>query len=412
MVAVHSAAVSGPETREVAEALCTELGRSAGRPDLMPDFLFVFYGCDHDSSELHRMLAERFPETAILGGTSCAGVMTDARLWDPATVGALAICDPEGDYGVAAASLGEDPAGTAETTLHRALAAAGCPGEVPELIWIFQAPGREEEVIEGLRRVVGDSCPIIGGSAADNTVEGNWMQIGPEGPMVDGLIVGVLFTSGGVGFSFQGGYEPAGPHGVVTRVGFSKGADSGIATKTRGREILEIDGEPAAATYNRWIGGTISDKVDGGGNILADTTMCPLAVDAGKIGGVPHYLLIHPDSVLSNGALTTFATIEEGAKIYSMRGDRGRLVERAGRVASDAAARLPGGPDSLAGGLIVYCAGCMLAVGEDMSQVADIVRGSFDGAPFLGCFTFGEEGALVDRNVHGNLMISAIAFGR
>lgn len=408
MVAVYSAAVSGPDTRKIADALCAEVERSAGRPD----FMFVFYGCDHDSAALHGALAERFPDTAILGGTSCAGVMTDARLWDPATVGALAISDPDGDYGVAAARLGDDPAGAAEATLHRALTAAGCAGEVPELIWIFQAPGREEDVIEGLRRVVGDSCPIIGGSSADNTVEGNWMQIGPEGAMADGLIVGVLFTSGGIGLSFQGGYEPAGPCGVVTRVGFSQNGDSGIATKTSGREILEIDGEPAAATYNRWIGGTIADKVAGGGNILADTTMSPLAVDAGEIEGIPHYLLIHPDSVLPNGALTTFATIDEGAKIYSMRGDRGRLVERAGRVASDAAARLPGGPQSLAGGLIVYCAGCMLAVGEDMARVADIVRDSFDGAPFLGCFTFGEQGALVDRNVHGNLMISAIAFGR
>jgi hypothetical protein len=408
MVVVQSAAVSGADTKVATESLCAEIERTSGHPD----FMFVFYGCDHDSRILHSVLSERFPDTPILGGTSCSGVMTDRGLGDPASIGVLAIADSGGDYGVASARIGEDPASTAEATLHRALSEAGCPGEVPELIWIFQAPGREEEVIEGLRRVVGDSCPIIGGSAADNTVEGNWMQIGPEGAMADGLVVGVLFTTGGIGFSFQGGYEPAGPCGVVTRVGFSHRGDSGIVTKTCGREIHEIDGAPAAETYNRWIGGMIADKVDGGGNILADTTMCPLAVDAGDIGGVPHYLLIHPDSVLPDGALTTFATVEEGAKIYSMRGDPGRLVDRAGRVASEAAARLPGGAGSLAGGLIVYCAGCMLAVGENMTRVADIVRESYPGAPFLGCFTFGEQGALVDRNVHGNLMISAIAFGR
>jgi hypothetical protein len=32
--------------------------------------------------------------------------------------------------------------------------------------------------------------------------------------------------------------------------------------------------------------------------------------------------------------------------------------------------------------------------------------------PFIGCFTFGEQGLVLDRNAHGNLMISAIAFGR
>ena len=72
-------------------------------------------------------------------------------------------------------------------------------------------------MIEGLRRVVGDRCPIIGGSAADNAVAGKWRQIGPDGPMNDGLVVGVVFSSGGIGFAFQGGYEPSGHNGVVTR---------------------------------------------------------------------------------------------------------------------------------------------------------------------------------------------------
>jgi hypothetical protein len=54
----------------------------------------------------------------------------------------------------------------------------------------------------------------------------------------------------------------------------------------------------------------------------------------------------------------------------------------------------------------------MLAVDEAMPNVAHEVTTSFSGKPFVGCFTFGEQGYLRDRNVHGNLMISAIAFGR
>jgi hypothetical protein len=95
-----------------------------------------------------------------------------------------------------------------------------------------------------------------------------------------------------------------------------------------------------------------------------------------------------------------------------MRGEKGRLIERAGRVAARAVERLPGGPASLAGGLMVYCAGCMLAVDEQMANVSQEVARSLGGAPFLGCFTFGEQGHFAHRNLHGNLMISAIAFGR
>ena len=220
-----------------------------------------------------------------------------------------------------------------------------------------------------------------------------------------------LFPSGGMGYAFQGGYEPAGPSGVVTRVRFDPADDNGMISGS-GREIISIDGAPAAETYNRWIGNILDQKIASGGNILLETTMWPLAVDAGAVEGVPHYLLVHPEAVGTDGSLKTFAAIEEGTRIYSMRGDKQRLVERAGRVANEAASRLPGGAGSLAGGLVVYCAGCMLAVGDAMPNVTKEVAESFSGLPFIGCFTFGEQGLIVDRNVHGNLMISAIAFGR
>lgn len=408
MVALHTAASSASDTHATMKKLCGEIAEACG----MPNLLFVFYGCDHDSAVVREHLDSAFPDIPYIGGTSCGGLMTSAALWDAEAIGILAIADPDGDYGVAMARSDDDIATAAERALRAALANAGCAGELPELIWIFQAPGREEEVVGGLRNVVGDACPIIGGSSADNTVEGNWMQISPAGMAADGVVVAVLFPSGGIGYSFQGGYEPAGPSGVVTRIGFAQDGTSGIVTKSSGREILEIDGRPAAAMYDGWIGGRIAEKVADGGNILADTTMWPLAVDAGEIEGIPHYLLIHPDSVKKGGALTTFAMIEEGSRVYSMRGNRDLLVERAGRVAADAAARLPGGRASLTGGLVVYCAGCMLAVGDDMPRVAETVSQTFADRPFIGCFTFGEQGSLVGRNVHGNLMISAIAFGK
>ena len=410
MVVLHSVVASGQDTAAVLADLDQRIGRAP--VGSAAAFVYAFYGCGHDDRALHGFLARRFPGAALLGGTSCSGVMSQDGLWGAQSIGLLLIDDPQGDYGVASARLGADPAATAERVLQAALLDAGCPGELPELIWIYQAPGHEEAVIEGLRRIVGDRCPIIGGSAADDTVAGQWRQLGPRGILADGLVVGVLFPSGGIGYAFQGGYEPAGPSGIVTRVGFDPAGSSGIVTATRGRKILTIDGEPAAQVYNRWIGGRLDDKLANGGNILLETTMSPLAVDAGRIEGVTHHLLIHPDAITPTGALSTFATVEEGTRIYGMRGDKQRLVERAGKVAGQAAARLPGGPESLAGGLVVYCAGCMLAVDERMPSVTREVARSFSDRPFLGCFTFGEQGCILEKNLHGNLMISAVAFGR
>ena len=398
MVRVQSFVAAHDDTR----AALADIDRQTRDAGIDPAFVYAFYGCTHDDGALHRFLRDRFPDTALLGGTSCSGVMDKDRLWGAGSIGLLTIEDDAGDYGVASAPLGTDPAETAENLLRAALADAGCPGQLPELIWVYQAPGREEAVIEGLRRVVGDRCPIIGGSSADDTVAGQWRQLGRDGVVTDGLAVAALFPSGGIGYAFQGGYEPAGPSGVVTQ----------IAPGPGGRTLVSIDGRPAAQVYNEWTNHNLDAKIKAGGSVLLETTMFPVALDAGNVEGVPHFRLVHPESVTAAGELRTFAAVEEGSRIYSMRGDKRRLVERAGRVAGEAVSMLPGDSAGLAGGLIIYCAGCMLAVGEQIPDVTQEIRRNFMDAPFLGCFTFGEQGRLVERNVHGNLMISAIAFGR
>src|SRR5690606_39796199 len=130
----------------------------------------------------------------------------------------------------------------------------------------------------------------------------------------EGLAVALLFSSVGIGYSFQGGYEPAGPSGVVTRVGFDPGGQSGIVTKSYGRAVLTIDNAPAAEVYNGWIGDRLESAVRNGGNILRDTTMCPLALDVGEVDGIQHYLRWHPVAALPVGGLRPLAPVVEGKR--------------------------------------------------------------------------------------------------
>lgn len=408
MVEIRSFLVENDDTQQALSALDAELDAGAIRASL----LYLFYGVGHDDAAIYRFLKARFGDVPIIGGTSCNGAMTDAGLGGPGTIGLLAIDDPDGDYGSATARLDGDVESAAEQALLDALDSAGCVGELPEMIWIYQAPGHEERVISGLRRVVGDRCPIIGGSSADNDVTGKWRQMGPDGPVCDSLVVGVMFSSGSIGYAFQGGYEPSGNSGVVTEIGFDRTTASGVATRTAGRKLLTIDGRPAAEVYNEWVDGLLGDRLDEGGNILADTTMHPVGVAAGAMDGIENYLLIHPEKILPGGGLSTFAEVAEGAKLFGMLGSRKHLISRAGKTVEAATTMLPAGKDELAGGVVVYCGGCMLAVGDEMPKVAETVRESFAGTPFIGCFTYGEQGTLLGRNAHGNLMISAIVFSR
>jgi len=395
-IQVHAA--SGSDTATVLSLLDAEMaGAEMAGADIRPRMVFAFYGCEHDDLLLHHYLSSRFPGAVHLGGSSSGGFMTHRGVMDSSAIGVLLIEDG-GDFGVAGARLAADAAYTAEQVLLQALANCGCRGELPEMIWIYQSPGHEEAVLEGLRRVVGDRCPILGGSSADNDVSARWRQLGPDGPMSDGLIVGVLFPSSPMGWAFQGGYEPSGPSGVITAVS--------------GREILSIDGKPAAALYNQWIGGRIDAQLAHGGNILTDTTMYPLATDSGRVEGVSHYLLIHPEMATSSGGLRTFRNVESGVHLYAMKGDRERLIDRAGRVAGQAVRMLPPGQSAAAGALVVYCGGCKMAIGEDIHAVSAAVGGQIGNAPFIGCFTFGEQGRLLGRNVHGNLMISTVVFAQ
>lgn len=397
--------ISAPQPEEAVARLAASLSG----PDA-PQLIFAFYGEQADDQGLHQALLARWPGVPCLGGTSAGGLMTQEGLQDGRHFGLMAIEDRGGDYGVAAGPLGEDPASAAAALLQQALVNAGCEGELPSLIWIYQVPGHEEAVLEGLRRVVGERCPIVGGSAADESLSGAWRQFGPEGVLRDSLVVAVLFPSGALRYAFQGGYEPAGPSGVVTGIGFHPEGHCGTVTAIRGRELLSIDGQPAAEVYNHWLGGSIDAELEAGGAILDKTTLRPLATEVGQINGLHHFLLVHPESVTPQGALRTFCDLQVGDRIYAMRGERERLIDRAGRVALEALSELPPGGKA-SGALIVYCGGCRLAVGERIADVARSVRRQLGDIPFLGCFTYGEQGRLLDRNVHGNLMVSAVVLG-
>jgi hypothetical protein len=55
----------------------------------------------------------------------------------------------------------------------------------------------------------------------------------------------------------------------------------------------------------------------------------------------------------------------------------------------------------------------MLTVRDRIDQVVAGLDEGLGGAPFLGCFTFGEQGCFVGgENRHGNLMISVTVFAR
>jgi hypothetical protein len=126
-----------------------------------------------------------------------------------------------------------------------------------------------------------------------------------------------------------------------------------------------------------------------------------------------HYLSIHPLSVnLSDKSLTIFANVEEGDEIQLMHGDWNLLLNRAHSTPQNALenGKIDKGEGSF--GIYTFCAGTMLGIPESERPMIPLLVEETIGVPFIGTFTFGEQGYLTGvGNRHGNLVNSMIIFG-
>lgn len=215
----------------------------------------------------------------------------------------------------------EDMGDNPRSATIQALAAAGRSGEAPELIWLTAAPGAEEAVLAGVEDVVGRQVRIVGGSAADNDVAGDWFVFDHSQTAQNGVVVSVLFPSTDCQSTYQSGYAPAGRAGVVTRA--------------TGRCLFEIDHRPAREVYTEWTGNTVAPQTPlAAQHILADSTFWPLGRKDTAVTDVAFYLLAHPATVHPDDSLELFADVEVGEDIHLMTGGIKSLTSRAARVAA------------------------------------------------------------------------------
>ncbi len=394
MTRIATAAASLPDSRSAARRCADDLVKQ-GMAE--PDYIMIQADARHDLAALGAVLREYWPEVRIHAATSCLGSMTDGGLYIGPEPGVCmwALRDPEGDYGTASGPLLGDPRSAARDLARQALLEADRLGESPALVWLSSAPGFEEAVIAGIQDAVGGSTPIVGGSAADNAIQGHWRVMGQGEPVGNGLVLTVMFPSAKLGSAFHSGYSPTEHRGRITR--------------SQGRRVLEIDGQPAARVYAGWTGGAVKVPEEGTLNVLMDTTLWPLGRKMETIGGADVYLLSHPETLAADGALTLFTDVAEGEELVLMSGTVDTLLQRPVLVAHSACRVGEIAESQVAGMILVFCAGCMLTVKDRLEEIRHSLTVALPGVPFIAAFTFGEQGPpLACQNRHGNLMISAV----
>ena len=383
------------ETKSAVEEASHDLIKQLGQH---PDLIVAYVTHLHAKDQILERLQQAFPQSAIHGGTTCIGLMTRTGFHsrDGFSVGLFGIVDSAGAYGVASSDAIDDPQRAGRKAIESAIQEAGREGETPSLVWLNVAPGIEEEALLGIQEIIGENVPVVGGSTADNFVAGLWYQFTHRRHLSDGIVVTAMYPSTQTHVAFQSGYSPTQFMGKVTQA--------------EGRLLQKINDRPAAVVYNEWTGGLVNDFMMGG-NILATTSLNPLARYVGHMEGNDYHRLSHPETITHDGAMTLFTKVEEGEELILMAGNRQNLITRAG-VAVQSALRAGNiSEDQVAGGLIIYCAGCMLTVQNGMDDVALGISQSLGEAPFIGTITFGEQGCFLNGdNYHGNLMISVVLF--
>ncbi|MDO9528503.1 MAG: FIST N-terminal domain-containing protein [Syntrophales bacterium] len=390
--------VKNEESEAVEEAVSSV---KAQLGDNTPEFALLFSTVGYDPAEILNEVRKCLPNTSIYGGTSCLSVQTadGLHVGEVGSLALLAVSSQNITFGVGGADI-EDFTSAREAgkaAVQAAIEATGKDG-LPKLVLMTAAPGEEEELLLGINDIIGNDIPVIGGSSGDNDITGQWRQFANDNVYSNGISLTAIYTDLKIGWAFEAGYLRTENRGEVTRA--------------EGRVIYEIDGRPAAEVYNEWTGGLVSEELDNGGSVLSKTTIYPLA----KVinGEEEEYSLsIHPLSInATDHSLSVFANVEDGDELMLMHGDWELLLNRALTTPSKALESNNISEDDVVFGIYTFCAGTMLSIPEDeMPKMPSLVGSVIGDAPFIGTFTFGEQGYIVGvGNCHGNLVNSMIVF--
>lgn len=279
--------------------------------------------------------------------------------------------------------------------------------EHPSFVLLTSCAAHEEQVLEGISEVLGD-VPVIGGSAADDNMEGKqWVMSAfanqPSSVLEyisSGVSLALMWPSAKIEMIFSSCYNPT--------------AASGKVTKVNGRVIEEIDGKPAAQVYAEWTGNAEIHKMlelkERPQQILPVTTLQPIGRQI--VAGGSHLrqfnALLHPSEITEGDGLACFAGgLSTDDVLFGMRATKQDLVSSIKVVLKDQLQA----SSNIQGALVVYCGGCAMQIKNELPQVAQSFSESIKQRPFLGLFTFGEQGIDPwDQNRHGNLMFSCLLF--
>jgi hypothetical protein len=354
----HSEAVDVEEVvAELLDAAMADLG------GLAPAAGLLFAAADSAFEEIVAALRRAQPGLKLIGATTDAEMSSRAGYLEGSVALALFASDRL-RFGVGFADgLVADPAGACA----RAVAAARADlGAAPALCFALPDGGvpYPADVVSALRAALGD-VPLVGGGAAPIDVTAGWKthQFCNDRVATDGVPVLLIGGPLALGIGVATGWRPVGRRGRVTA--------------SDGAVVREIDGAPALAFYESYLG-----------RDAPTTVATPLAIHGAD--GKALYLRAPLAADKATGALTFFGGIPEGAEVQIAYAGTADILAGARESLDQARAAFPAGAAPEAA-LVVSCAVRRMSLGRHTGQECDLVREVVGASvPVLGYYAFGE----------------------
>ena len=355
--------------------------------------VFAYMSCDYKIKDVIKGIKEVY-SCPVIGNTSFTGVIMPEGYvgGDEPFVGIMVLSDPSMVVGVGFADRkayqSARDAGEAATKAARVMTKMPYNDE-PDLMYMAASPTEEEFFLKGANRVVG-RVPLFGGSAADNTISGNWSLYLDNKVTGEGVAVALIYMKNGFVNEFTGAYRET--------------KDMGIITKVEGtRQLVSIDGVPAVKKYAQWRGRKPSEFM--GAKLLSETITSPLGVKD-RLGDL--IAIRHPMNGNDDYSMNIGANLAEGTTVIRMEATVDELISSVGKTLKKLNARCK---KPVVAYHLVHCGGRRAGIDNRINEVYKEIKKNVGGVPFVMEFTFGEYGYVEDgNNTTGGLMLSFTAF--
>ncbi|MEO8477206.1 MAG: FIST N-terminal domain-containing protein [Actinomycetota bacterium] len=350
------------DPEDAARAIIEQCQEALG--GVTPTAAVLFSAFDSEVEPVLRAVREAFPDIELIGSTSSAEMSSVLGYQEDSVTLAVFATDSVDITGGVATDIYSDVGVAAHTAVEQARAKTD---KEPRLCIVTPSVGGDTRALLGaLREVLGEDVSILGGGASPQS---NRMAAGESfqffGERVLQGAAPLLLFSGPLTFSFgvDTGWRPIGPRGRVTRA-------------AAGGTVHEIDGEPALAFYQRYLG-------EGFLPAFAN----PLAVF--EDGAESFYLRAPTWHDPESGIIRVSGSLPEGAEVQLTMAATDEIFDGARSALSQAIGRFPGREPDAA--LIFSCAIRKHLLGTRTGTEYDITHDMLGAAvPICGFYSFGE----------------------